>query len=58
MPNKHPHTSVLTPVLAPALIPAADSGEINMGGPEKYPDRTVVSPKGTEEGSVKVEGEG
>ena len=31
--NSSPHTTVLSPVLAPALIPAADSGLINMGGP-------------------------
>ena len=28
-----PATTVLNTVLAPALIPAADSGEISMGGP-------------------------
>ena len=44
IPNKHPHTRVLTPVFAPALMPAADSGDISMGGPEKQPDSTVVSP--------------
>ena len=32
------------PVLAPALIPAADSGEIRIGGPEKYPLKIVVRP--------------
>lgn len=25
------------PVFAPALMPAADSGDIRIGGPEKYP---------------------
>ena len=34
-PNSTPHTRVDSPVLAPALMPAAVSGEIRMGGPEK-----------------------
>ena len=34
-PNSTPHTRVDSPVLAPALMPAAVSGEIRIGGPEK-----------------------
>jgi hypothetical protein len=34
-PKNMPHTTVDSPVLAPALMPAADSGDTNMGGPEK-----------------------
>ena len=33
IPNNIPQTKVLNPVLAPDLIPAADSGDINIGGP-------------------------
>ena len=44
MPNKIPQTRVLRPVLAPALMPAADSGEMRIGGPVKYPLRMVVRP--------------
>lgn len=40
-----PHTNVLRPVLAPALIPAADSGDIRMGGPDMYPLNIVVHPQ-------------
>ena len=42
--NKIPHTKVLSPVRAPALIPAADSGDRSMGGPVITPLNTVVSP--------------
>ena len=44
-PKHSPQTIVLSPDLAPALMPAADSGEIKMGGPEKYPLRMVVNPQ-------------
>lgn len=35
IPNSTPQTKVDKPVFAPALIPAAVSGEIKIGGPEK-----------------------
>ena len=42
--NRTPHTIVLSPVLAPALMPAADSGDINIGGPLRAPDSMVSTP--------------
>ena len=43
--TKHnPPTTALRPVFAPALIPAPDSGLINIGGPEKAPLITVMTP--------------
>ena len=44
MPNNSPQTTVLRPVRAPALMPAADSGEMRMGGPLRYPLSMVSSP--------------
>mmetsp|Transcript_33716 Transcript_33716/g.48919 ORF Transcript_33716/g.48919 Transcript_33716/m.48919 type:complete len:212 (+) Transcript_33716:481-1116(+) len=44
IPNNTPHTKVERPVFAPALIPAAVSGEMRIGGPEKYPLNKEVSP--------------
>ena len=42
--KNNPATTVLRPVLAPALMPAADSGEIRMGGPPKNPLNIVITP--------------
>ena len=44
IPNKIPQTRVERPVLAPALIPAADSGLIRIGGPERQPLAIEASP--------------
>ena len=43
--NKSPQKTVLRPVLAPALIPAADSGDISTGGPPNVPDNMVKDPQ-------------
>lgn len=45
--NNIPHTSVLNPVLAPALIPAADSGLMMIGGPLLNPEKIVATPHTT-----------
>lgn len=42
--NNTPHTTVDIPVFAPALIPAADSGDIRTGMPVILPLMTVVIP--------------
>ena len=42
--NNIPHTTVDIPVFAPALIPAADSGEIRTGIPAMLPLITVAIP--------------
>eukprot|EP01033_Poteriospumella_lacustris_P005217 gene5216-gene5753 len=43
--NNIPHTKVLNPVRAPALIPAAVSGDNRIGGPEKKPLMMVATPQ-------------
>jgi hypothetical protein len=42
--NKMPHITVDIPVFAPALIPAADSGEMSTGIPDMQPLMTVAMP--------------
>ena len=43
--NRTPATTVLNPVLAPAFIPAADSGDISIGGPPQQPLMIVIMPQ-------------
>mmetsp|Transcript_55 Transcript_55/g.98 ORF Transcript_55/g.98 Transcript_55/m.98 type:complete len:126 (+) Transcript_55:473-850(+) len=42
--NNKPQISVLNPVRLPAFIPGVLSGEIKIGGPEKYPLIIVLIP--------------
>ena len=43
--NNSPHMTVLNPVLAPALMEAADSGDTRMGAALKNPLITVNRPQ-------------